>query len=274
LLAQTQNQVGGTHALFACGILNQQSIGYTKPESGWGNSHPIRRRHLGSAIYCLHKTSIRLRELTSYSHAACQISNPLLAQSHNQVGGTHVLFACGILNQQSIACTKPESGWGNSRPIRMRHVESAIYCLHKTTIRLGELTSYSHAASQISNLLLAQNQNLAQNHDAQNQNRVGGTHCLFACGILDQQSIACTKPQSGWGNSLPIHMRHLGSAIYCLHKTRIRLRLRELTSYSHAAPRISNMSAQNQHQVEGTHALFACGILDQQSIACTKPASG
>ena len=142
-----------------------------------GNSLPIRMRHLGSAIHCLHKTSIRLK-------------------------GTHDLFACGILDQQSIACTKPasggildqqsitctkpQSGRGNSRPICMRHLGSAIHHLHKTTIRLRELTPYSHAASWISNPLLAQN-----------HNQVEGTHALFACGILDQQSIACTKPQSG-----------------------------------------------------------------------------
>jgi len=149
---------------------------------------------------------------------ASWISNPLLAQNHNQVGQTHNLFACGILDQQSIACIKPQSGWGNSLPIRMRHLGSAIYCLHKTTIRLGELTPYSHVASWISNPLLAQN-----------HNQVGVTHNLFACGNLDQQSITCTKPESGWGNSLPIPMLHLGSAIHCLHETTNRVTYSLLT---------------------------------------------
>ena len=196
MLAQNHNQVEGTHSLFACGISDQQSIACTKPASGWGNSRPIGMRHLGSAIYCLHKTTISLRELTPYLYAtswisnlllaqnqhqveaASRISNLLLAQNQHQVEGTHLLFACGISAQES---------------------------------RLRELTLYSHAASRISNLLLAQN-----------QHQVRGTHLLFACGILDQQSIARTKPQSGRGNSLAICMRHLRSAMYCLHKITIR----------------------------------------------------
>ena len=161
----------------------------------------------------------QIGQLTSCSHAASQISNPLLAQNQNQVEGTHLLFPCRISNQQSIACTKPESGWENSRPIRTPHpqVRSAIHCLHKTRIRLGELTPYSHAASWISNPLLAQN-----------QNQVGVTDNLFARRISDHQSIACTKPESGWGNSLPIRTPHLRSAIHWLHKTRILHKTRTL----------------------------------------------